>query len=503
MKKPKMARKTQNNNLIVKPPVVVIMGHVDSGKTSILDYIRKSRIAQKESGGITQHIGAYQVEKDGRKITFIDTPGHEAFSAMRSRGAKVADIAVLVVDVCKGVEPQTKEAISHIQKAGIPFIVALNKSDRPDANPQKTKGELAKEGVMVESMGGKVPSIETSVVSGKGIEELLEMISLLSEVEELKADISKPAEGLVLESYLDSKIGIVATVILNQGILNRGDTVGTSSALGRIKSLKDFQGKPLEKALPADPVIVLGFESLPRVGESFKVFPDLESAMAMLQIQEKKEAIRISDMGAGQKDLNIILKADYLGSLEAIEEVLKGIPQEKIILRVLKSEVGDINESDIKLARSAEAKVVGFRVGSSQSAKAMALRDKIKTMDFEIIYDLVEGIRKMMEAKVNPDIVRRNLGRVRILEVFLTERNRQVIGGRVFEGEIEKGVQAEIFRGEDLLGKGRIINVQRNKKDAEKVRKGEECGLLFEGDAKMEKEDILAAFREDREKGEL
>lgn len=494
---------TNNKNLIAKSPVVVILGHVDSGKTSILDYIRKSRIAQKESGGITQHIGAYQIESKGKKITFIDTPGHEAFSAMRSRGAKVADIAILVVDACKGVEPQTKEAISHIKKAGIPFVVALNKIDRPEANPERVKGELMKEGVAVESLAGKVPSIGTSVVSGKGMEELLETIILLSEVEGLKADISNSAEGLVLESYLDSRIGVVVTIIVNQGILSQGDVIGTSSALGRIKSLKDFQGKPLEKALPSDPAIVLGFESLPKVGESFKVFPDLDSARAELQAQERKEVPLSPEVGGEQKALNLVLKADYLGSLEAIEEVLKEIPQEKIVLRTLKAEVGDIDESDINLARSSGAKVVGFRVKSDQVAKAMALREKIRIMDFEIIYDLVEGVRKMMEAKVSPDIVRRDLGKVRILGVFLTEKNRQVIGGRVIEGEIEKGVQAEIFRGEDLLGKGIIINVQRNKKDVERVKKGEECGMLFEGDVKMEKEDILTAFREDREKGEL
>lgn len=497
-------KKVQNNeNLIVKPPVVVIMGHVDSGKTSILDYIRKSHVAQKESGGITQHIGAYQIESKGRKITFIDTPGHEAFSAMRSRGSKVADIAILVLDSCKGIEPQTKEAISLIKKENIPFIVALNKIDRPEANVNKAKGELMKEDVLVESLGGKVPSIETSVTSGKGMDELLEMISLLWEVEGVKVDFTKPAEGLILESYLDSRVGVMATLILSQGILKQGDVVGTASALGKIKNLKDFQGKPLEKAFPSDPVVVLGFESLPKVGEGFKIYPDLESARGGLEIKERKGIDSIPQAEGEQKALNLILKIDYLGSLEAVEEVLKQIPQEKIILRILKSEVGDINESDLKLAKTTGAKVVGFRVKSDQTAKSLALKDKIRIMNFDIIYDLVEEVRRMMEAKVSPDIVRKDLGKMRILEVFLREKNRQVIGGRVFEGEIEKGVQAEIFRGEELLGKGRIINVQRNKKDVDKVKKGEECGLLFEGEAKIEKEDILSAFREDREKGEL
>lgn len=488
--------------IINKPPVVVILGHVDSGKTSILDCIRKSRVAQKESGGITQHIGAYQIEYKDKKITFIDTPGHEAFSAMRSRGAKVADIAVLVADAGKGVEPQTKEAISHIKKAGIPFVVALNKIDRPDANPEKAKGELAKEGVLVESRGGKIPVVETSVVSGKGLEELLEVISLLSEVEGVKADIAKSPEGLVLESYLDSKVGILATLIVSEGALIQGDIIGTSSAVGKIKGLKDFQGKALEKALPSDPVIVLGLETLPRVGENFKTFANLESARQNIQKIEKSRAFVQAPAGE-DKSLNLILKADYLGSLEAVEEVLKQIPQEKIALRILKSEVGEINESDVKLAKGAEARIIGFRVKTNSSAKALALRDKIRVADFEIIYDLVEGIRKMMESKVIPEVVRRDTGKLRILAVFLTEKNRQVVGGRVVEGEIEKGLWAEIFRGEELSGRGRIINVQRNKKDAEKCRKGEECGLLFEGETKIEKDDIIAAFKEEREKGEL
>ncbi|MBI4101359.1 MAG: translation initiation factor IF-2 [Candidatus Nealsonbacteria bacterium] len=495
---------TKNKNLIAKPPVVVILGHVDSGKTSILDYIRKSHIAQKESGGITQHIGAYQIEYKGKKITFIDTPGHEAFSAMRSRGAKAADIAVLVIDSVKGVEPQTKEAIAHIKKAGIPFIVALNKGDRPDANPEKAKGMLMKEEVLVESLGGKVPAVETSVVSGKGLDEILELISLLSEVEGLKADLESPSEGWILESYQDSKIGITATLILNQGTLKTGDVIGTPSSFGKIKILRNFQGEVVERALPADPVVALGFETLPRAGENFKSFPDLESARAALQtFPEKKDILPAPAEGTEQQFLNLIVKADYTGSAEAIEGVLKEIPQEKVAIRFLKMEVGDVDESDVKLAKSSEAKIIGFRVKTSQSAKALALRDKIRIMNFEIIYDLVEGVRKFMEAKVSPDIVRRDLGRLRILEVFLTEKNRQVVGGRVQEGEIEKGVQVEVLRGEELLGKGKIINLQRNKKDAEMVKKGEECGMLFEGDVKIEKEDILAAFLIEKEKGEL
>jgi len=502
-------KKTQNG-LMARPPVVVILGHVDSGKTSILDFIRKTHIAEKESGGITQHIGAYQIEvgnppspkatEGRRKITFIDTPGHEAFSAMRSRGAKVADIAILVIDSCKGVEPQTKEAILHIKKANIPLIVALNKIDRQEANPEKAKRELTKEDVLVESMGGKVPAVEVSASTGKGIEELLEMIFLVGEMESLKSNSAIPAEGWIIESRLDSQAGIAAALIINQGTLKVGDIIGTPSAFGKIKDLKDFQGKLIERALPSDPVAVFGLESLPKVGENFKSFPSLEEARATIKTLEKREPSEVSPVSPDKAVLNVILKADYLGSLEAIENVLKEIPHEKVALTIIKLEAGEINETDIKLAKSGRAKILGFRVKANPVAKSLALREKIKIANFEVIYDLVEGVRKLMEAQIKPEIVRMDLGKMKVLAVFLTEKNRQVVGGRIFEGEIEKGSQLEVVRNEEMIGRGKIINLQKNKKDVEKARKGEECGILYEGDAKIEKDDVLAAFKEGRVK---
>ena len=333
----------KKQNIVSRPPVVVIMGHVDHGKTSILDYIRKTHIAEKETGGITQHIGAYQVEIGNKKITFIDTPGHEAFSAMRLRGARVADIAILVVDAAQGIQAQTKEAIEQIKLAGIPFIIALNKIDKPESNPEKIKGELRKEGLLVESLGGKVPSVEVSAKTGKGIKELLEMINLVAEMGELKADLTKPAEGVIIESYLDSQRGPTATLILNNGILKVSEILATPSTFGKIKVLENFQGRPIEKAQPSDPVIVIGFERAPRVGENFKVFPDIESAKNQLKPLKAKVPLAVLKINPEQKVLNLILKTDVLGSLEVIEQVLKEIPrptsiatgndrQEKIIL---------------------------------------------------------------------------------------------------------------------------------------------------------------------------
>jgi len=488
----------------------VVLGHIDHGKTTLLDQIRKTHVAEKESGGITQHIGAYQIalpagrqEKGGKKITFLDTPGHEAFSQMRSRGARVADIAILVVDCCEGVQAQTKEAILSIKKAGIQIIVVLNKIDKPEANPEKTKGELSKEGVLVESLGGKVPQVLVSAKTGQGVEDLLELILLVAEMEDLKTDVSKSAEGAVIESYLDSQRGPTATLLLTEGILKKGDILGTLSTFGKIKSLESFRGVPLEKVLPSDPVIVVGFENVPKVGENFKVFPGIEEAKSYLKFLEKK-APEVLEISAEQKVLNLILKSDVLGSIEAIEEVLRGLPQEKVILRILKSEVGEISERDIKLAKGGRAVILGFRVKISPAAKILAERDKIKIMTFEIIYDLVEWVRKFMERIVEPELVRMELGKVKVLAIFLAEKNRQIIGGKVTEGEVRKGVQIEIFRGnEELVGKGRLINLQRNKKDIDRVSKGEECGMLYEGNVRVEEGDTLVIYIEEKRKTEL
>lgn len=488
----------------------MVLGHIDHGKTTLLDQIRKTHVAEKESGGITQHIGAYQIvlpagrqEKGGKKITFLDTPGHEAFSQMRSRGARVADIAILVVDCCEGVQAQTKEAILSIKKAGIQIIVVLNKIDKPEANPEKTKRELSKEGVLVESLGGKVPQVLVSAKTGQGVEDLLELILLVAEMEDLKTDVSKSAEGAVIESYLDSQRGPTATLLLTEGILKKGDILGTLSTFGKIKSLESFRGVPLEKVLPSDPVIVVGFENVPKVGENFKVFPGIEEAKSYLKFLEKK-APEVLEISAEQKVLNLILKSDVLGSIEAIEEVLRGLPQEKVILRILKSEVGEISERDIKLAKGGRAVILGFRVKISPAAKILAERDKIKIMTFEIIYDLVEWVRKFMERIVEPELVRMELGKVKVLAIFLAEKNRQIIGGKVTEGEVRKGVQIEIFRGnEELVGKGRLINLQRNKKDIDRVSKGEECGMLYEGNVRVEEGDTLVIYIEEKRKTEL
>jgi len=489
--------------------VVVVLGHIDHGKTALLDQIRKTHVAEKEAGGITQHIGAYQIVEGDKKITFIDTPGHEAFSAMRSRGSKVADLAILVVDSSEGVKAQTKEAISHIKKSGIPIIVALNKIDKPEANPEKVKKELTQEDVVVEGLGGKTPSIEISALTGQGIPELLELILLVAEMENLKANLSKPAQGVVIESYLDRLRGPTATLLITEGFLKQGDILATFSTFGKIKKLEDFQGRSIEKALPSDPAIVIGFEDVPKVGENFKVFPGLETAKNYLKIPTKKVPEVLPPTGAplvgdvDQKVLNLILKTDVLGSIEAVEEVLNNLPQERVVLRILKSEAGEINEGDIKLVKGGRALILGFRVKINPTAKILAEREKIKIMTFDVIYDLVEGVRKFMEKELRPEKVRTDLGKVKTLVIFLTEKNRQIVGGKVIEGEVKKGASIEIFRGENLIGKGKLVNLQKNKKDVDRVPKGEECGILYEGDTRIEEGDTLVVYQEERRKSEL
>jgi len=501
--------KKQKNKLEVRLPVVVILGHVDHGKTSILDYIRKSRVAEKESGGITQHIGAYQVDCQNKKITFIDTPGHEAFSAMRSRGAKVADIAVLVVAAEEGIKPQTKEAIQHIKKTGIPMVVAINKIDRQEAQPEKVKKELSENDVLVESLGGDVPSVNVSAKTGQGIDELLEIITLVAEIKELKSDPSQLATGVVIESKHSDKRGVTATLLIKDGTLTNKDIVGTDSAFGKIKTMEDFRSQPLQSAGPSTPVVITGLNQVPQVGEKFLVFDNLDGARTRVAKKIAKRDIAGGDskevlvVEEDKKVLNIILKADVAGSLEAIKESFKSIPSDEVILRVLKSEVGDITESDIKLAVSGQARLIGFRIKAGSAAKKIAEQKKVKILTFDIIYELIQVVREMLSKLLEPETIRHELGQLKVLAVFRTEKDSQIIGGRVIRGKITKGVSVDVLRNSAKIDGGRITQLQRNKKDADEVSKDQECGLLVKGASKIEKGDTLVVYEEERKKREI
>lgn len=490
-----------NNQTIKRPPIVVILGHIDHGKTSLLESIKDLKITQKEAGGITQHIGAYQIEHKGEKITFLDTPGHEAFCAIRSRGAKVADIAVLVVAADEGVKPQTLEAIKCAQEAKIPMIVAINKIDKKEANPLKVKNELAKHGVFVEGFGGDIPVVETSAKTKQGIDDLLELILLVAQMENLSADLSANPKGVVIEALLDRKRGPSATLIVKEGILKEGDIIATRSCVGKAKILEDFQGRRISQAYPSQPVVMIGFEKVPIVGEIFEKYESLEQARQNIK-EEKKEPRRII-IEPGKKILNLVIKGDVIGSLEAIETILDTIPQNEVLVRVLKSEVGDVNEEDVELAVVAKAKILAFRVDITLPAEKLAQEKNIEIFQFEIIYDLAQKVREMIKEIIESEVVREDLGKLKVLVVFHTEPGRQIVGGRVIQGEFIKGAKVEILRQEKKVGQGKILNLQREKKDIEKGREGDEIGILYEGGTKIKEGDVLVAFVERKKQVEL
>ncbi len=476
----------------IRPPVVVVLGHVDHGKSSLLEAIREDfKITSKESGGITQHMGAYVVEYQGRSITFLDTPGHEAFSAMRARGAEIADIAVLVVATDEGVKQQTKEAIEQAKKAGLPLIVALNKIDKPEANPERVKQELAQEEIFVESFGGKVPCIETSATSKKGIPELLEMILLMADLERKSVDPDKAGEGVVIESGMDPRRGPLATLLVQDGSVRPGDIIGTKSAVGKVRTLQDFQGESALAGLPAMPVLVVGFEASPQVGEIFQVFESEEMARAQLVLSSLGRPAQGIVIPPGAKTLDLVLKADVAGSLEVLVSALLSLPQDNVFVRLVGVGVGEIGDRDVRLAQGTHSRIIGFRTQLDPTAGDLAQREGIAVETFDVIYDLIQKVRTLMEQEVVQELVTLDIGTLSVLAVFRTEKNRQIIGGRVIEGEVRKKSQMRIFRNEAELGTGKIVNLQKDKKDTEVAQKGEECGILYEGPVKIQQGDVI------------
>lgn len=502
-----MINKEKKENIRSRPPIVVVLGHVDHGKTTLLDTIRKTNVVEKEAGGITQHIGAYQVKHNDKLITFIDTPGHEAFSQMRSRGAKVADIAILVIAVEEGVKPQTKEVISHIKKGKIPVIVALNKTDKPQANPEKVVGELEKEKLVVEERGGKVPAVKISAKESTGIDELLEMILLVAEMEELKADIEKPANGVVVESYLDSKRGATATLLVMEGILKNGQWIACGNTYGKTKILEDFQGKRIEEAKPSFPIIVIGLNDVPIVGERFKVVESEEKAKEEAAKTILKIVPPIPEVSESQsetkKQLNLILKADVQGSLEAIEDNLKKIDLQGIGLNILKTEVSEISESDVKTAYPANALIIGFRVKVPTDILNLAKRSEVKIRNYEVIYELFEGIKKEAAKLLEPEITKEDLGKLKVLAIFRREKSRMIVGGKVIEGKLINKASLDVIRNEEKIASGKITQLQHNKKDVGEVEKGREAGILYEGEPVIEEGDILEVYKKEKKKREL
>jgi translation initiation factor IF-2 len=490
--------KKTDEQIKTRPPVVVVLGHVDHGKSSLLEAIREDfRITSKESGGITQHIGAYMVEHEGKKITFLDTPGHELFSAMRSRGAKVADIAVLVVAADESVKPQTIEALQQIKKAEIPMVVAINKIDKPEANAERVKQELAHHEVMVESYGGNVPSVETSATTKQGTEELLEMLLLVADLEDLQTSFFGAGEGSVIESHLNPKRGPTTTVLVESGVVRTGDFIATASSYGKVRILEDFQGQSIAEASPSMPAVVLGFLQAPIIGEKFSIFQDEPSAQNFSkEHKDKKTIVKQSIQSKDQKTIKIIVKADVAGSLEALVEALQSIPYNEVGIRIVETGVGEVQETDIKLARSSDAIVLGFRTKISAAARDLAEKEQVRIETFEVIYEVIERARKLMEQFVEDEGGREEVGTLHVLGVFLVDKKRQVVGGKVTDGEVKKGLRGEIIRNDEIVGQGRITNVQHDKKDVVSVQKGKECGLSFDAEEKVQEGDLIQFFIE-------
>ncbi len=498
----------KNNSQKARPPIVVILGHVDHGKTSLLDTIRKTRVALKETGGITQHIGAYQTEVNGKLITFLDTPGHEAFTAIRSRGARVADIAVLVVAADESIKPQTKEAIKIIKEENIPFIVAANKIDKEGANVQKIKQDLATEDVLVEEWGGKVPLVEISAKQNKNIDGLLEMILLVAELENLEEDLSSPAEGIIIESNLDKRRGYVATAIIQKGILKVGDWFVVGALVGKVKSMEDFTGKAIDKAEPSQPVLITGLPLAADIGKK------------LITSGSKEEALKISEGNAhvtplfakatepeelvdpNKKILNLVFKSDVSSSLEAIEASLRAIKSDEVGWRVLSYDIGNISEADVKTATGTKAEIIGFRVSADESAKKIAEREGVKIHTFEVIYELIEFVRKEMGGLLEPLVKRNPLGKLKILATFKKDSKSQIVGGKVTSGKISRGATADVLRNNDLIITGRLSQLQHNKAETQEVKEGQECGVRFDTSGKDFKEilvgDILDVYQEEK-----
>ncbi len=478
-----------------RPPVVVVLGHVDHGKSSLLEAIKDIKITAKEEGGITQHVGAYVVDHEGKKITFIDTPGHEAFSSIRSRGAKVADIGILVIAADEGVKTQTKEAISHLQKAEMPFLVVINKIDKRSADTKKAKEELAQEGVFVEDFGGEIPSVDISAKEKRGITELLEMVLLLAEMAQLENKPDILARGVVIETEMDRRKGISTTLLVKNGTLVKGDMVATESTLGRIKSMEDFMGKPIEKAGPSVPAQITGLKENPYAGEEFTACGSLEEAKNIISRKNKKKR---ELMPEGDKEtFDIILKADVSGSLEAIESCCMQIPQEKIIIRIIRAEIGEVNESDIELSKTTKAKIFAFRVKTDKAAEKMSLRENIEVKRFDIIYELLQEIRTLAENLLGTETIREEIAKAKILAVFRTQKNRQILGGKMQKGEARKGSLAEIWRQGEKIGEGKVIGLRKEEKEMERIAEKEEFGMLFEGKVRTEEGDIAIFYKEE------
>ena len=504
-------------DLVSRAPVVTVMGHVDHGKTSLLDAIRETSVASGEAGGITQHIGAYHVDVGNRKVVFLDTPGHEAFTLMRARGAKVTDVVVLVVAADDGVMPQTVEAMDHAKAAGVPIVVAVNKIDKADAQPDRVKQQLSDRGLMPEEWGGTTVFVNVSAKKKQNLEQLLEMLLLVADLQELKANPKKPAVGTVLEARLDKGRGPVATILVQDGTLKVGDTVVAGAVTGKIRALNDDQGVRLKEAGPSTPVEILGLQSLPEPGDQVMVVTDQLKAQSIVQFRQLKlrekamsssSKIRLEDLGRaiaeGQlQELPLVVKADVQGSVEAVTDQLLKLPQDKIKLRVIRSGAGAISEGDVLLAAASNAVVIGFNVRPERKAADAAERDKVEVRLYTVIYDAVEDIKKAMEGMLEPTIREVRLGAAEVRDTFKISKVGTIAGCYVTDGKVNRQAQVRLLRDNVVIFTGKVSSLKRFKDDASEVKSGMECGIGIAGYNDIKPGDVIEFFTTEKVKETL
>lgn len=490
-----------------RPPVVTILGHVDHGKTSLLDAIRQTEVAAGEAGGITQHIGAYQVEKKGRLITFLDTPGHAAFTQMRARGAQGADIVVLVVAADDGVMPQTREAIAHAKAARVPIMVALNKIDKPNASPDRVKQQLAEQELVPDDWGGSTMVIPVSAKQKQGIDDLLEGILLVADNSEIKANPSGKVIGTVIEAELDKSKGVVATLLVQNGTLESGDVVVAGTAHGKLRAISDYKGRPVKKAGPSTPVAVMGLNEVPSAGDLFEVVDSDKEARNIIserveaaksQSQAKKK-VSLEDLFANvqsgeAKGLNLIVKADVQGSLDPIISELNKLGAGEIALKILYTETGNIGENDVLLASASNAILIGFNVQAEVSARKLAEKEGVDIRLYEIIYRMTEDIEKALSGMLEPEVKEKVIGRAQVLQVFSASKFGKVAGCRVTDGELRRNAKVRLYRGTDLVYEGDMGSLRHEKDDVKEVKQGYECGVGFKSFSDIQPGDQLICY---------
>jgi translation initiation factor IF-2 len=493
-------------DLVERPPVVTIMGHVDHGKTSLLDAIRQTEVAKGEAGGITQHIGAYQVHQDGKEITFLDTPGHEAFTAMRARGAKVTDIAVIVVAADDGVKPQTQEAVDHAKEAGVPMLVAVNKIDKEGAQPDRVRAEMAQLGLQPVEWGGETEFVNVSAKTHEGLEDLLETILVMAEVEELRANPSAPASGTVIESKLDPGRGPVVTILIGRGTLEVGDSLVAGAHWGRVRAMNDFMGKRVQRALPGEPVEVLGFDGVPEAGEHVRVVENERRARHLANERATRlkaeslarrsgKKVSLEDIfKIGIQELNLVLKADVAGSLEAIEDEIAKLPQDEVSVNVIRRAVGAVTESDVMLAAASDAVILAFNVRPVGDARAVADREGVEIRHYSVIYRAIEELRDAMQGMLAPEEVEDTLGTAEVRQIFRASRVGTIAGSHVLDGTIRRGSKVRLVRDGTVVYDGEIASLRRFNDDVREVASGYDCGIVLRDYGDVKEDDVIEAY---------